>query len=190
MFSSNVCRVALLAYCIVALLSGAANPQGKASLVRLAELATLKGFDVSLGQACKTFGLAGRADDGQCRALQLAADLDEEDARELGYGTDWALSFNTFIERSTHLRWLVLVAHDAHKGHVFLVSADGVLRKAANIKGREGSWTFSEAPLSPSLKAAFAKLTALWMKNGVGAFEGEPDRCTAAFKSKYPDEKC
>jgi hypothetical protein len=187
-FSSSFRRGALVAYCIVAL-SGAANPQGKSSFTQLAELATRKGFDVSLGEACKTFGLSGRVEDGQCRALQLAADLDEEDARRFGYGTDWTLSFNTFIERGTHLHWLVLVAHDARQGHVLLVSADGVLKKAANINGREGSWTFSEAPLSASLKAAFAKLTAFWMKNGV-AFEGEPDRCTAAFKSKYPDEKC
>lgn len=148
---------------------------------RLAQLVTVKGHkDVSAGDICKTFGLAGRAEDGQCISYQLPLALDDDDdVRRWKYSKGWTISFNSFVERGTNVQIVILVAHNAKRGHVFLVSARGELQKTANMtRNRYGGWEYASVAVTPATKAIAAKDVTNWIEieNDIAAL---PDRRTA-----------
>jgi hypothetical protein len=142
--------------------------QEKPALARIAEMVVRKGYkDVKLGVFCKPFGLAGRAQDGECKGYQINdEDVNDEPEKRHGWQKGWIPSFNTFVERRTGKTRIILADHDASLGYGFLVSPEGDLLNAMlfhKVSEGEDNWAPTAVGITSDLRAKFEVEKSIWI---------------------------
>jgi hypothetical protein len=137
--------------------------QEKPPLERLAEAAELKGErDVSLGQLCDVFNLVPPTE--KCVGYQISPPHEEI-----------IPSFNTFIERSSGTRRIILVKHDSKAGYAYLTGLRGELLNVARGLHVNNGWTFNKVAVTRDIALAHSKEIAFWIEN-LDDIEKLPDR--------------